>query len=247
MPDSTTPATVLRHVRLDDLIATIRTVHDDPLDQLSDAMTAAQHLGDVADHLIGHFVDQARRAGASWTEIGTSMGVSKQAAQKRFVARAPDTAESADDASNPFGRFTPRARNVVVEAHNLAVAEHAAAVTPEHLARGLAVAPESVAELALRARGVALADLVAACAPAPTPAAEVADETTVVPYDDRSRAVLENTATTAISLGHNFIGTEHLLLALFSDPQMDQTLRELGTTADDIRETVTALLDQFTE
>jgi hypothetical protein len=72
-------------VRLDDLINAITKVHDQPLDQLADAVLAADHLGDVADHLIGHFVDQARRSGASWTEIGRSMGVTKQAARKRFI------------------------------------------------------------------------------------------------------------------------------------------------------------------
>src|ERR1700743_3990804 len=50
-----------------------------------------EHLGEVADHLIGHFVDQARRSGASWTDIGKSMGVTKQASQKRFVLRAETT------------------------------------------------------------------------------------------------------------------------------------------------------------
>ena len=63
-------------------------MHTDALDQLTDAVLAADHLGEVADHLIGHFVDQARRSGASWTDIGRSMGVSKQAAQKRFVPKA---------------------------------------------------------------------------------------------------------------------------------------------------------------
>jgi hypothetical protein len=62
-------------VRLDELITTIKKVHSDVLDQLSDAVLAAEHLGEVADHLIGHFVDQARRSGASWTDIGKSMGV----------------------------------------------------------------------------------------------------------------------------------------------------------------------------
>ena len=55
-------------------------------------MLAAEHLGDVADHLIGHFVDQARRSGASWTDIGRSMGVTKQAARKRFVPKDPGDA-----------------------------------------------------------------------------------------------------------------------------------------------------------
>lgn len=61
-------------VRLDDLIEAIKKAHTDALEQLQDAVIAADHLGDVADHLIGHFVDQARRSGASWTDIGKSMG-----------------------------------------------------------------------------------------------------------------------------------------------------------------------------
>lgn len=65
------------------------TVHDDELEQLTSAMVAADHLGDLADHLIGHFVDQARRSGASWTDIGRAMGVTKQAARKRFLPRDP--------------------------------------------------------------------------------------------------------------------------------------------------------------
>lgn len=83
-------------VRLDDLIEAIKKVHTNALDQLSDAVIAADHLGDIADHLIGHFVDQARRSGASWTEIGTSMGVTRQAAQKRFVAKDPGEVSDLD-------------------------------------------------------------------------------------------------------------------------------------------------------
>src|ERR687889_2256750 len=83
-------------VRLDDLIQAITRVHFDPLEQLTDAVLAGEHLGEVADHLIGHFVDQARRSGASWTEIGRSMGVTKQAAQKRFVPKAGEKPSQPD-------------------------------------------------------------------------------------------------------------------------------------------------------
>jgi len=76
----TTPEPIASAIRLDELIDAIRKTHPGPLDQLTSAVLAADHLGDVADHLIGHFVDQARRSGASWTEIGRSMGVTKQAA-----------------------------------------------------------------------------------------------------------------------------------------------------------------------
>src|SRR3954469_5875983 len=106
----TEPLKMTSPVRLDELIDAIKKVHTNALDQLSDAVIAADSLGEVADHLIGHFVDQARRSGASWTEIGKSMGVTKQAAQKRFVPKA----SVAFDASEGFARFTERARNVVV-------------------------------------------------------------------------------------------------------------------------------------
>ena len=39
----------------------------------------------MADQLITHFVSEARGAGLSWTQIGERMGVTKQAARKRFV------------------------------------------------------------------------------------------------------------------------------------------------------------------
>jgi hypothetical protein len=53
-------------------------------------------------------VDQARRSGASWTDIGRSMGVTKQAAQKRFVPKEPGQMPDLE-ASEGFSRFTPRA------------------------------------------------------------------------------------------------------------------------------------------
>src|SRR5215210_2703079 len=112
----TEPTPLSSSVRLDDLIDTIKKAHTDPLEQLTDAVLVADHIGEVADALIGHFVDQARRQGASWTEIGSSMGVTKQAAQKRFVARPVDAAAFPLDPSAGFSRFTPRARNVVVTA-----------------------------------------------------------------------------------------------------------------------------------
>src|SRR5690348_14900662 len=137
----TQPIPMTGQVRLDDLIEVIKKVHPEPLDQLQDAVIAADHLGDVADHLIGHFVDQARRSGASWTEIGRSMGVTRQAAQKRFVPK-----ESADlDPSQGFSRYTTRARNVVMAAHSEALAARNPEGRPEHLVLGLLAEPEGLA------------------------------------------------------------------------------------------------------
>src|SRR5436305_7922577 len=109
------------NIKLDDLINAIKSNHDkDALAQLTDAVYVGQHLGEVADHLIGHFVDQARKTGASWTEIGQSMGVTKQAAQKRFVPKSSDSGNPLSGAFPPepvnYSRFTERAKRVVVAA-----------------------------------------------------------------------------------------------------------------------------------
>src|SRR6188472_141315 len=110
--EHTPPLAATGTVRLDDLIAAIKNVHSDELEQLTDAVLAAEHLGDVADHLVGHFVDQARRSGASWTDIGRSMGVTKQAARKRFLPKDPGDVNN-PGANRDFSRFTPRAKNAV--------------------------------------------------------------------------------------------------------------------------------------
>src|SRR3954453_14555296 len=124
----TTNSHITSSVRLDDLITAIKKVHVEPLDQLQDAVIAADHLGEVADHLIGHFVDQARRSGASWTDIGRSMGVTKQAAQKRFVPKALPL-----DPEQGFARFPPRARAAVVGAQEAARAAGNAEITTGHV------------------------------------------------------------------------------------------------------------------
>ncbi|SED85753.1 Clp amino terminal domain-containing protein, pathogenicity island component [Streptomyces sp. 3213] len=218
----TTNPNVTSSVRLDDLIAAIKKVHPAPLDQLQDAVIAADHLGDVADHLIGHFVDQARRSGASWTDIGKSMGVTRQAAQKRFVAK-----ESADlDLSQGFSRYTVRARNVVMAAHNAAIAARNSEGRPEHLVLGLLAEPDALAGKAITAQGVALDAVRQAATTALPPAAEEVPD--LVPYGPEAKKVLELTFREALRLGHNYIGTEHILLALLEQENGEGVLNGLG-------------------
>ncbi len=182
-------------------------MHTDALDQLADAVLAAEHLGEVADHLIGHFVDQARRSGASWTDIGKSMGVTKQAAQKRFVPRA----EAATlDPEQGFGRFTPRARNAVVAAQNAAHTAANTEITPGHLLLGLLGDPAALATVLLLQQHV---DTDALRAAVELPAAGT-EPPELIPFSGPARKALELTFREALRLGHNYIGTEHLLLAL---------------------------------
>src|SRR3982074_876780 len=184
----TTPVRMTNPVRLDDLIEAIKKVHSDVLEQLSAAVIAADHLGDVADHLIGHFVDQARRSGASWTEIGRSMGVTKQAAQKRFVPKGPG--EPLDlDPSQGFSRFTERARNVVMAAQNEARAAGNPEISPEHLVLGLLIDPGALAAGASVARGVPLEGVRQAVTATLPPAAEHVPD--LIPFDLRAKKALE--------------------------------------------------------
>ncbi|MFD5192967.1 Clp protease N-terminal domain-containing protein [Streptomyces sp. NPDC058357] len=213
-------------VRLDDLIEAIKKVHTDALDQLSDAVIAADHLGDIADHLIGHFVDQARRSGASWTEIGTSMGVTRQAAQKRFVAKDPGEVSDLDP-SQGFSRFTPRARNVVMAAQNEARAAHNDEVGTTHLVLGLLSEPEGLAAAFVKAQGITLEDVRRAATEA-LPPAVTGELPEIVPYDAGARKALELTFREALRMGHNYIGTEHILLALLEQEDGAGVLTGLG-------------------
>ncbi|MFJ3231669.1 Clp protease N-terminal domain-containing protein [Streptomyces sp. NPDC086787] len=229
-------------VRLDDLIHAIKKVHHEPLDQLQDAVIAADHLGDVADHLIGHFVDQARRSGASWTDIGKSMGVTRQAAQKRFVPK-----ESVDlDPAQGFSRYTPRAQNVVMAAHQEAKAARNTEVLPDHLVLGLLAEPESLAAKALAAQGVSFDAVRAAAGAALPPPTAAEDVPELIPYGAAAKKPLELTFREALRLGHNYVGTEHLLLALLEYENGEGVLSGLGVGKADTERYVTEVLAQFT-
>ncbi|MFJ4923019.1 Clp protease N-terminal domain-containing protein [Streptomyces sp. NPDC088725] len=219
----TKPTQVSNPVRLDDLIHAIKQVDGDALDQLQSAVAAAGHLGEVADHLIGHFVDQARRSGASWTEIGTSMGVTRQAVQKRFVTKD----EPAPDANQDFSRFTPRAKNVVVTSQNKAHEGGHTQIGTGHLVLGLLDAPEGLAAQVIIAQGVQLETVREAVTDALSePSGEPVPD--LVPFDARAKKALELAFREALRLGHNYVGTEHLLLALLEQENGEGVLSGLG-------------------
>jgi hypothetical protein len=224
-------------VRLDDLIEAIKKAHSDALEQLSDAVIAADHLGEVADHLIGHFVDQARRSGASWTDIGRSMGVTKQAAQKRFVAKGPG--EPSDlDPSQGFSRFTVQARNVVMAAQNEARAAGNDEIRPEHLVLGLLSEPDALAAGTIVGQGVPLETVRQTVTASLPPAANRVPD--LIPFDSRARKVLELTFREALRMGHNCVGPEHILLALLELEDGTGVLAGLGVEKATAESTITA-------
>lgn len=246
-------------VRLDDLIEAIKKARpDNTLEQLTDAVVAAGHLGEVADHLIGHFVDQARRSGASWTEIGASMGVSKQAAQKRFVPKGPGDPAAEMDANAGFAKFTERARAMVVAAQEAANTAGSAQIALPHLVLGLLSESDSLAvrliadlgyspaDIATAAIAAAGAEAGAAITPAELKAATSAGKMSgLVPFDAESKKALELTFREALRLGHNYIGTEHVLLAILEQENGSGILSDAGLRKDALESRLIEVLQQF--
>jgi hypothetical protein len=226
-------------VRLDELISYITTTDGTALDHVSAAVRISEQLGELADHLIGHFVDQARKTGASWTDIGQSMGVTKQAAQKRFVPRPTDTDwQSLLSGAFPpdpvkFSRFTDRAKRAVIAARQEAIKRRHDRVLPEHLILGMLHEQEGLAARAIAALGVS-PEAVRAALGAALPAVVIPAGVTPghVPFDSRTLKVLELTLREALALGHNYIGTEHILLGLLEEEESlgGGTLAGLGIT-----------------
>ena len=231
-------------IRLDDLIEAIKKAHPDALDQLTDAVIAAEHLGEVADHLIGHFVDQARRSGASWTDIGKSMGVTRQAAQKRFVPKDPGQLSDLDF-SQSFTRYTVKARKVVVAAEEEARMAGNDTILPEHLVLGLLSEPDALAAKAIVAQGVELGTVRETATATLAPA--VAQLTGHIPFDPAAKKVLELTFREALRLGHNYIGTEHILLALLEFEDGAGVLAGLGIDKATVEANITAALAAIVE
>jgi hypothetical protein len=228
-------------VSLDTLITYVKAQRPSgsPLDNLSDAVTVSAQLSEQADSLIGHFVDQARRSGASWSQIGASMGVTKQAAQQRFVPRGPvkDAAGFGD-----FSRFTMRARSVVVAAEDLALAADVAVIGSDHLAAGLMAEPDGLAAKAIVALGVSAGALRTAFGlPEAAPAAQGDTPAERVPLGPGAVATLRGALRQALHLGHNYIGTEHILLGLVDEQDSTAaTLAGLGVTKPAVQQQITA-------
>ena len=222
-------------------------MHDDELEQLTTAVVAADHLDELADHLIGHFVDQARRSGASWTEIGRAMGVTKQAARKRFLPKDPGDLND-PDANRDFSRFTPRAKNAVMAAHAAAHATGSAEILPAHLVLGLLSEPDAHRRQGHRGHrparhrpgrgdGEDVWRRDAAVANEPGGG--------LVPYGADAKKVLELTFREALRLGHNYIGTEHILLALLEAEPDDGVLDALGLGKPEVEAQILSQLAAF--
>jgi hypothetical protein len=216
---------------LHDLIATVTAdaPSADPLARLATASSVAGALAETGDALVGHFVDACRAAGHTWAEISGSLGVSRQAAHKRYAATPRD-----------LERWTPRARQALEHAIAAAVALGHPYVGTEHLLLGLfppgGIGAQLLGEWGLTEEAVTSQVLEHAPRHASGP--------TEPPFTPLAAQALGGALTEAISMGHNYIGTEHLLLALFGQAEglAAQILAGAGATHADAKAKVAQVL-----
>jgi Clp amino terminal domain, pathogenicity island component len=216
-------------VSLDELINYVKTMTPEggPLDNLADAVSVGADLDGTSDALIGHFVDRARQTGATWSQIGSSMGVTKQAAQKQFVARW----ERAD-----FSRFTQRSRNVLAAAASIAASAGATTIDAAHLASGLLSEPDGLAAKVIHGAGCTDEQVLTALGLEPAGGTTTADaanpeELRRLRFTEEGRVAIRGAVFTALNLKHNYIGTEHLLLGILdAKGSTAEILNSLGLT-----------------
>jgi hypothetical protein len=141
-----------------------------------------------------------------------------------------------------FERFTDRARRVVVLAQEEARLLNHNYIGTEHILLGLIHEGEGVAYLALTELGISL-DAVRAQVEA-----EIGQGSEApgghIPFTPRAKKVLELSLREALALGHNYIGTEHILLGLIREGEgvAAQVLVGLGAGLDRVRQQVVQLL-----
>jgi len=246
---------------------------DDPIAQLAVASATASDLEQTTDALLGHFVDRCRRAGSSWSEISAALGVTKQAVHKRFAGPLAERLVGTSGGP-AFERFTLRARNVLAAAAAAADDTGQRAIGTGHLLLGLFTEPDGVAARALadtqidrdevaQALRAAWAQAAGADDVTPRPAGppDSADPATLPtgdlagagagaggaarkPLSAAGHAALVNAVAVALELRHNYIGTEHILLGLYRDPDSlaARVLADAGGDPSEVRVRVAELL-----
>lgn len=205
------------------LIEKVQT--DDPggtvLQRLAEAQRRARTLADLGDALVGHFVSEARRDGASWGAVGEALGVSKQAAQQRSVLPGQE-------------RFTARCRHAVVLAHERARAHHHDYLGTEHLLLGVIADAGSVGARVLAVCAGSLSAVDGALRAALTVGQSVPQRT---PLTERCLRAVERAFEAAEEDGRDYVGTEHLVLGVMAVPESvgARILRELDISYDGLR------------
>jgi hypothetical protein len=199
----------------DQLVAQVhqRAASADAAAMLEAAVGVSAEHARTADRLLDHFVAHARGTGMSWTDIGTRLGVSKQAARQRFADRTPVGAL-------PFAaQLAPRLQACLDRAGQEARTDGATEIGTHHLLAGLLAEGVAAAILErLHVNAEAIREASHRLFGSPNPAA--ADDPT--PMSTEATCALDSAAHHAVANGTDStppeVRTEHLLAALALDP-----------------------------
>ncbi|MFH1202104.1 MAG: ATP-dependent Clp protease ATP-binding subunit [Candidatus Omnitrophota bacterium] len=146
-----------------------------------------------------------------------------------------------------FNRFTERARKVIILAKEEARRFNHDYIGTEHILLGLIREGEGVAAAVLQKMGMSLETirLEVEKLVQPGPTTQILGD---IPFTPRAKKVLELAAEEARSLGHNYIGTEHILLGLIREGEgvASQVLLNLGLDLNKVRAEVMELLGSVT-
>ena len=214
------------NISLADLIARLdeELPDADELARISEAQLRARTLADLGDQLVGHYVGKAKQGGASWSEIGDAIGVSKQAAQQRHAPAA-------------FGRFTDLNRHSIVLAQEAARTHKHDSIGTEHILLGLLGEPRGLAYEVLVAKTASEQRIRDAIEEALRPAGEKALRGHIA-FRQESKDAIDQARRAAADLGHDWVGTEHSPLGLIRVEMSPaaRILRDLGFTSDELDE-----------
>ena len=141
-----------------------------------------------------------------------------------------------------FERFTERARQVVVLAQDEARALKHNYIGTEHILLGLLREEEGLAARVLESLDITVEEVRAQVARIVGQGDEVT--TGQIPFTPRAKKVLELALREALSLGHNYIGTEHILLGLVRENEgvAARILLDFDADADEIRNEIIRML-----
>jgi len=144
-----------------------------------------------------------------------------------------------------FERFTDRARRVLVLAQEEARQLNHSFIGTEHILLGLIHEGEGLAAKALDSLGISLEAVRAKVEETMGPAGTA--PTGSPPFTPRAKKVLELSLREALQLGHNYIGTEHMLLGLVREGEgvAAQVLQSLGADLPRVRQQVIQLLSGY--
>jgi hypothetical protein len=230
-------------VDLKDLIRAVqdKTLACTDLERIDVAVKYGEILKSLGDDLIGHFVEEARKTGASWSQIGERLGVSKQAAHQRHIQRGPRLFGRRRRSSGEpfFVRFSQEACDVVVRAQDEARSLRHNYLGVEHLLLALTSKVGGDPARLLREAGVTSARVRAQIELKVGEGRETPNGR--IPFTPRSKRALQVARSAA---GSGQIETGHILLGILEVPDGmgAEIMDALGVARDELRRRTKAVL-----